>query len=385
VTPEKVATAKIVIFSHYATTGACEELRDWLVAGRAREVVYVAFPFGRDLRRPICVERYRGGERVSEHRSRFRWKLPEPFAYAKDFLYAFGYAVRFGRRAEVLVAGDNLLAAAALAARGLAGVRRVVYYMIDFTPVRFANRLLNGCYGMLDRFAATRADAVWPLTPQIIQGRFKAGRLDERRVNWYTVPYGSHPLTESGTAACDRRQVVYLGDVVRNKGAELFVPMVQALKRSMPDVRLTVIGGGKDLEALRAEVRAAGLEAQVDVCGFVERIEDALTRLAGAGVAIAPYYPHDANSFTFFADPGKIKLYLGCGLPVVLTDVPPIARELVREGAGRIARYDAEDFAREVAAVLTGETYAQMRGHARRLGVSYAWPEVFKAAFDRLT
>jgi glycosyltransferase involved in cell wall biosynthesis len=72
-------------------------------------------------------------------------------------------------------------------------------------------------------------------------------------------------------------------------------------------------------------------------------------------------------------------------LPIVLTDVPPIAQELVREGAGRIARYDAEDFAREVASVLTGETYAQMRGHARRLGVSYAWPEVFKAAFDRLT
>ncbi|HRR34283.1 MAG TPA: glycosyltransferase [Kiritimatiellia bacterium] len=381
----EIRNEKFVIFSHYATTGACEELRDWLVANRAREVVYVAFPFGRDLCRPICVERDCDGGRVSGHRSWFRWKLPEPFAYAKDFLYAFIYAVRFGRGADVLVAGDNLLAAAALAARGLAGVRRVVYYMIDFTPVRFANRFLNGCYDAIDRFAATRADAVWPLTPQIIQGRFKAGRLDERRVKWYTVPYGSHPLAESDTAACDRRQVIYLGDVVRNKGAELFVPMVLALKRSMPDVRLTVIGGGKDLEALQAEVRAAGLEAQVDVCGFIERIEDALARLAGAGVAIAPYYPHDANSFTFFADPGKIKLYLGCGLPVVLTDVPPIAQELVREGAGRIARYDAEDFAREVASILTGETYAQMRGHARRLGLRYAWPEVFKAAFDRLT
>ncbi len=100
---------------------------------------------------------------------------------------------------------------------------------------------------------------------------------------------------------------------------------------------------------------------------------------------IAPYYPFDTNSFTFFADPGKIKLYLGCGLPIVLTDVPPIAQELVREGAGRIARYDAEDFAREVAAVLTGEDYPQMREHARRLGVRYAWPEVFTAAFSRLT
>jgi len=381
---DEIKNKKFLIHSHYATTGACEELRDWLVATGVREVIYVAFPFGRDLRRPIRVTCYRSGEQVSEHRSWFRWRLPEPFAYAKDFLYAFGYAVRFGRGADVLVAGDNLLTAAGVMARGLAGIRRVVYYMIDFTPVRFANRLLNGCYGLVDRFAATHADVVWPLTPQMIQGRFKAGRLDECRVNWYTVPYGSHPLAESDGATCDRRQVIYLGDVVRNKGAELFVPMVQALKRLVPDVRLTVIGGGKDLDVLREEVRVAGLEARVEGCGFVERIEDALARLAGAGVAIAPYYPFDTNSFTFFADPGKIKLYLGCGLPIVLTDVPPIAQELVREGAGRIARYGAEDFAREVAAVLTGEDYPQMREHARRLGERYAWPKVFSDAFARL-
>jgi glycosyltransferase involved in cell wall biosynthesis len=382
---DEIKNKKLLVYSHYATTGACEELRDWLVATGVREVIYVAFPFGRDLGRPICVTCYRSGEQVSEYRSWFRWRLPEPFAYTKDFLYAFGYAVRFGRKADVLVAGDNLLTAAGVMARGLAGIRRVVYYMIDFTPVRFANRFLNGCYNLVDRFAATHADVVWPLTPQMIQGRFKAGRLDERRVNWYTVPYGSHPLAGSDGATCDRRQVVYLGDVMRSKGAELFVPMVQALKRLVPDVRLTVIGGGKDLDALREEVRVAGLEARVEVCGFVERIEDALACLAGAGVAIAPYYPFDTNSFTFFADPGKIKLYLGCGLPIVLTDVPPIAQELVREGAGRIARYDAEDFAREVAAVLTGEDYPQMREHARRLGVRYAWPEVFTAAFSRLT
>lgn len=78
----EIKSKKFIIYSHYATTGACEELRDWLLAGRAREVVYVAFPFGRDLRRPICVERYRDGERMPGQRSWFRWELPEPLAYA---------------------------------------------------------------------------------------------------------------------------------------------------------------------------------------------------------------------------------------------------------------------------------------------------------------
>ena len=375
---------KIVIFSHYATTGACEELRDWLVAERVREVVYVAFPFGSNLGRPIRVERFNNGEALPVWLSWFRLKLPEPFAYAKDFFYALFYAVRFGRHADVLVAGDNLLAVAGILARWLVGIGHVVYYMIDYTPTRYANRLLNAVYYALDRFAATRASAVWPLTSQIIQGRFDAGRLDARRVRWYPVPYGSHPLTESSSGTCDRKRMVYLGDVVRNKGAELFVPLALELKKAIPDFRFTIIGGGKDVQALREEVRSAGLAEQVEVCGFVENIGDALGRLVGAGVAIAPYYPHDTNNFTFYSDPGKIKVYLGCGLPIVLTDVPPIAKDLERVGAGKIARYDAADFARTVAGILNDADYPGIRERARTLGEQCAWPKMLATAFSRL-
>ena len=381
---DQIKAGKIVILSHYATTGACEELRDWLVAERVREVVYVAFPFGSNFGRPIRVERFDKGEPRPARLSWFRFKLPEPFAYAKDFLYALWYAVRFGRHADVLVAGDNLLAAAGILTRWLTGARHVVYYMIDYTPMRYANRFLNGVYYALDRFAATRAGVVWPLTAQIIQGRFDAGRLDARRVRWYPVPYGSHPLPESSAKTCDRKRVVYLGDVVRNKGAELFVPLALELKKSIPDFRFTIIGGGKDVQALREEVRSAGLAEQVEVCGFVENMDDALGRLAGAGVAIAPYYPSDANNFTFYSDPGKIKVYLGCGLPIVLTDVPPIAKDLARMGAGRLARYDAADFARTVAAVLNDADYPKIRENARTLGEQCAWPRIFTSAFLRL-
>ena len=384
VTPGQPIDQTVVIFSHYATTGACEELRDWLLGLKTREVVYVAFPFGSNRGRAIRADRFCGGERVAEWRSWWRLKLPEPFAYAKDFCYALLYAVRFARGADVLVAGDNLLALAAVLTRRLTGVRRVVYYMIDYTPVRYANRLLNALYYRVDRWAACGADAVWPLTPQIIEGRFKSGRLDERRIRWYTVPYGSHPSAPKPAGGGDVKRVVYMGDVLRSKGAELFVPMARELKRRIPDIRFTVIGGGRDLHSLRDEVKASGLADCFELCGFVERMEDVLDKLAGADVAIAPYDPFDANSFTFFSDPGKIKVYLGCGLPVVVTDVPPIARELEKAGAGRIARYDAVDFAAAVAAVLEGDGGVRMRECARRLGERYAWPKVLAEAFARL-
>ncbi len=60
-TPGQLADKKIVIFSHYATTGACEELRDWLRGLKIRELVYVAFheaePFNRIFRCHARVRR----------------------------------------------------------------------------------------------------------------------------------------------------------------------------------------------------------------------------------------------------------------------------------------------------------------------------------------
>ena len=384
VTLEQIKNGKIVIFSHYATTGACEELRDWLRHIKAGDVVYVAFPFGQNPDRFIRVERYRNGELIEKCRSLFGMRLPEPLAYAKDFLYALCYAARFGRRAEVLVAGDNLLALAAVTSRCLSRVRRVVYYMIDYTPVRYANRMLNGLYYFVDRLAASCADAVWPLTEQMIRARFDAGRLDERRVRWYSVPYGSHPVEEDAAARFCPTNVVYMGDVVRNKGAELFVPLALELKRLVPACTFTVIGGGRDLAGLRDDVEKAGLTASFELCGFVAAMDDVVNRLVKGGVAIAPYYPFDVNSFTFYSDPGKVKVYLGCGLPIVLTNVPPIALTIEREGAGLIATYDAAEMAAKVASLMRSPEYSRYRDNARRLGWECAWDKVFLKAFERL-
>ena len=380
-TSDQIIKSKVVIFSHYATTGACEELRDWLVHSRVHEVVYIAFPFGRNPDRFIRVEHFQSGRLIKTTRSWLRIKWIEPLAYTKDFLYAIYYAMRFGRGADVLVAGDNLLAFSGILAKRLARIRQVVYYMIDYTPVRYANRVLNSLYCLMDRLAAHHADRVWPLTEEMIRARFEAGRLEQSRVLWQVVPYGSHPVS---VPVFDIHNVVYMGDVIRSKGADLFVQFALALKQLIPDFSFTVIGGGKDLASLKAEIECVGLQGHVTFCGFVEAIGDVVSVLAKGGVAIAPYDPSDANSFTFYSDPGKIKVYLGCGLPIVLTHVPPIARVISEQGAGKIALYNAVDLAEKVAAVMLSPEYNVIRARAEMMGQEFAWSRIFPEAFKSL-
>ncbi|MFO7937197.1 MAG: glycosyltransferase [Kiritimatiellia bacterium] len=379
------SSKKIVIFSHYATTGACEELRDWLISQKARDLTYVAFPFGSNKNTYIQVDSYSDGQLVNQKRSFFKVRLPEALAYIKDFLYAVFYTLKYARKADVLVCGDNLLALASSLARPLASVKNVVYYMIDYTPVRYENKIMNAVYKCVDRLAAYSVDRVWPLTKEMIEARFDAGVMKTEKVSWRVAPYGCRAV-EISPDAVDPYTIVYMGDITLNKGAELFVPMMKVLRKECPAARMTVVGGGGDLSRLRKMISGSGLEDAFRLHGFVESFDEVLSILQKCAVAVAPYNPYDKNNFTFYSDPGKIKTYLGCGLPVVLTAVPPVAAILQKKGAGVIAEYSAEDFARKVCDILQGEKNPVnlMRTEAAELGREYTWEVIFTDSFKEL-
>jgi glycosyltransferase involved in cell wall biosynthesis len=90
--------------------------------------------------------------------------------------------------------------------------------------------------------------------------------------------------------------------------------------------------------------------------------------LAKGSIAAAPYVD-DGDTFTRFADPGKLKAYLAAGLPTLLTDVPPNAGELAREAGAEVVPADASAFAQVISRLLA----APEAWHERRLAaLAYA-------------
>ncbi len=380
-TPAELKNCKFVIYSHFSATGATEELKDWLVGSKVREVVYIAFPFSRSKSKAVRLEIYRDGVLSQTRESALKFKKPEPLSYLKDYYYGMYWGRKYARDADFFIGGDSLLALTGCYLRRKARIQRVVYYMIDYTPVRYRNRLLNALYYRVDKLASYRSDFVWPLTERTIEGRFEDGKLDASKVNWYAVPYGNHASRTPPSGDFDPDSVVFMGQVGRNKGSDLFVPIAEKLRELRPGTKLEIVGGGNALPDIEAQIAAKGLGETVRIHGFVDDFGDVLAILSKCAAAIAPYDPSNKNNFTYYADPGKLKVYLGCGLPVVLTDVPPVAKRIAEEKAGLIANYDAADIAAKAAGLLSDiGTY---RGNAYRMGSRYDWDAVFRDAFAK--
>lgn len=372
---------KIIIYAHFAGNGNTEELRDWLIRRRIQELVYIAFPFGDCADSAIRLCRYQDGKLVEERRSFVCFKSPFVLSYLKDFLYGIVLGIRYGRHADWFFGGDNLLTLCGLLVRRLCRIKKICYYMIDYTPRRYVSALLNGLYYRLDRIASEWCDEIWVPAEETLQARFRDGRLNPEKVCWKLVPYGTHTGQVLPEAVCPNR-LVYMGGLLESKGAHRLLDIYKAVLRKCPDsapLKMVIIGKGPLELLLRRQVEEQGFSGSVRVFGYVENYDAVLAELSRGGIALAPYDPEDPNSFSFYADAGKLKVYIGCGLPVVATDVPPFVKEIARCGAGRIARYDADDFSAQIDDVLCH--YDVYRTAALVLSREYSWETVFEKAF----
>jgi glycosyltransferase involved in cell wall biosynthesis len=126
--------------------------------------------------------------------------------------------------------------------------------------------------------------------------------------------------------------VVYLGTMGPQDGVDLFVRAARHVLDARPgQVRFVAMGGGNQVDALRALASDLGLD-EADIA-FTGRIPDADVRriLSTADVAVSP---DPANDFNEFCTMNKTLEYMAVGVPLVAFDL-----EETRVSAGKAALY----------------------------------------------
>src|SRR5581483_8918485 len=106
--------------------------------------------------------------------------------------------------------------------------------------------------------------------------------------------------------------------------------------------------------------------------------------VASASVAAAPYATR-MESFTRFADPSKLRTYAAAGLPIVLTDVPPNARELEREAGAVVVEDTPEAVAAGIGSILADpDEWRRRSAAATAYAQRFDWAVIIPAALERL-
>jgi glycosyltransferase involved in cell wall biosynthesis len=160
---------------------------------------------------------------------------------------------------------------------------------------------------------------------------------------------------------------------------QLAIEALPTIIDKAPETRLTVIGTGPYGDELKRAATSHGMEDYVDFRG-VMNYEDLIETLGVMGIALAPYKP-DTNAMVRFTDPGKVKEYLGCGLPVIITRVPDIALEIEKRELGIVIDYDKSQFAQAVLTLMEDkDLYLRFRENALSFASKFEWTRIFDDA-----
>jgi glycosyltransferase involved in cell wall biosynthesis len=180
-----------------------------------------------------------------------------------------------------------------------------------------------------------------------------------------------------------RRRVVFLGHLVERQGVATLLDALGLLEERGEEVSADVVGTGPLEAPLHERSRRLGL-AKVRFHGFVPDHRDVERLLAESSLAVAPYRA-SGDTFTRYADPGKLKAYLAAGLPVVLTDVPPNARELEREAGAEVVADDAVALADAISRGLASpERWQARRAAALAYARRFSWETLLGDALPKL-
>lgn len=380
--------SNILILSHFAKRaeaggGPPQEIRDYFKP-KVKRIYYIEHPFhyASDHRSSLTI--YEDG--IVKNQT-FTPQIISPMIvrYIIDIFITWYFLLRTKVKFDLCVALDNLNTFTVLPLKKLGLIKKLVFYTIDYMPKRFENNTLNSVYHAIDRIACYHADYIWILSERMITAR-KQNNVDiKRSAPSILLPMGAR-LSEIKILPVDkihRHDIVYLGYLTEKQGVQLVLKSLPKIISKIPDLKFIIIGQGEYEQELKELTNNLNISNHVIFKGFIDNYKLVQNILCKSAIGVAPY-PPELNNYTYYTDPGKPKLYLGCGLPVVITDVPTIAREIRSARAGFIVDYSVNSMSKALVRLLSNDKlYNEFRKNSIKLSKQYDTNNLIREALAK--
>lgn len=298
----------------------------------------------------------------------------------RDMLACFWAAWSFRQRYDLFIGVESLLAICGGWFKKMGMVRESVYYISDWSPWKFQNKTLNKIYLEMDRMACLMSDHIWNYTYAIADARRDILKFDDTHFGLqHWVPFGfiSDGVVIPPNEAVDLNRLIFCGGIGPENGLDIVIEALPAICRVLPGIRLDVLGDGPDLTRLKARASDLNLDATITWHGYVTDRRRILDAQLGAALALAPYAPLK-TSVKRFGDVIKIREAIGCGLPIITTEVPPSHVEVRDKNLGRVIEYSPEALATAVTNLLSDpEHYFAVRANVVAASGDNLWENIY--------
>ncbi|MBI5449429.1 glycosyltransferase [Candidatus Gottesmanbacteria bacterium] len=305
----------------------------------------------------------------------------------RDILSVLAVRIQEGGYFDVFIGFESVNALAGIILKKVGLVKTVVYYVSDYSPVRYQNSMFNFFYVLLDRICCYWSDYIWDVSRAMHPARIEAGLIANKSAPVVHVPNGLEKRFIRHISEKHRipHSLVFMGTLGIENGPDIAVASLPLVLKKIPDVTLHIIGkGDKDLERLKRLAMQANLENQIIFDGYIKDTDRMFATIRRFALALAPYRKIK-NSVRWYGDSLKLRAYTAAGVPVIVSSVPPLGRELADIGAAIVAEDSAEGFAREIIRVFNDErAYSGLVKSAVEYGKHQAWERTYSQAMKEM-
>lgn len=376
---------KIILVTHELVYGVPQALKDYLIKKKCGQLLFIGLPFF--VSRKASVSIYKKGQAVSEEIT----QRPISFGtldYFLDFLYVLWSVMKTSGTHDVFIGVNVLNCLAGLLLRKVGKVKKVVLYTMDFVPVRFENRLMNYIFHSIEIVCVKHSDEVWNVSPRMAEGREKFLGISAKKYPQRFIPVGiwNKKIKKRSFDEIKKNQILFIGHLLEKQGVQMVLEALPDVMQKVGDVHLLVIGGGEYEEHLKCIIKKLDLEKNVTLKGWVTERSILDDTMGESAIAVATYQPEKEmlRNFTYFADPNKLKDYLGAGLPIVLTDISYNAVDIEKRGCGILVEYNKADIAAALTTLLQNkDIYKKYRANALQYADELDWMHIYDNVFEQ--
>ncbi len=306
----------------------------------------------------------------------------------RDFLSVIDLGTRDKTKFDYFIGLESINALAGIFLRKMELVKKVIYYVSDYSPNRYGQKWFNWLYLFLDKLAAMSADYIWDVSAAIQPARIAAGLDQIKSAPVIHVPNALKPsqIRFNSLKKLIPFSLIYMGTLGKDNGCDILIQAMPQILMKYPKSLLHIIGGGgiNDLPRLQRLAAKLNIRDKVEFYGYVLDGNKMAEIIRSCYLALAPYRAFEGSP-RYYGDAGKIRAYAAAGLPIITTNVPPLGKEVWQKGAALIVNDTPSDFAKAIIKVLGDK---KLYLHLRKNSISFAknntWENTFANAFKMM-